>query len=155
MELLLVILTTGRIHGDDFPFLCPYKVPDGSPRPSKSGIEGGGLLPLISEEDLTNADGGVFGQYKAALAMVPCDAQALSVFTSPLIKMNNAVSVIFVYNKPIEELKRWLEYVTISKPKNKYFNFIILIDDTLLNDINLFFIKIVEKSSMQVFTTTL
>ena len=115
MGFFLIILTIEQILGDDLPFLCPYKVPDGSPQPSKSGTEGGGLLPLISEEDLTNADGGVFGQYKAALAMVPCDAQALSVFTSPLIKMNNAVSVIFVYNKPIEELKRWLEYVATSK----------------------------------------
>ena len=121
MGLFLIILTTERTLGDDLPFFCPYKVPDGSPRPSKSGIEGGGLLPLISEEDLTNADGGVFGQYKAALAMVPCDAHALSVFTSPLIKMNNAVSVIFVYNKPIEELKRWLEYVTVLKPLSQSF----------------------------------
>ena len=116
LGLFLIILTTERVLGDDLPFLCPYKVPDGSPQPSKSGTEGGGLLPLISEEDLTNADGGVFGQYKAALAMVPCDAQALSVFTSPLIKMNNAVSVIFVYNKPIEELRRWMEYVVILIP---------------------------------------
>ena len=102
-------LIIGSIIGDELPFQCPFQVPDGSPSPSKTGIEGGGLLPVISEEDLLNADSGVFGQYKAALAMVPCDAQAISVFTSPLIKLKNAVSVIFVYEKPIIELKQWLE----------------------------------------------
>ena len=99
----------GAVLGDELPFQCPMQVPDGSPTPSKTGIEGGGLLPVISEEDLLAADSGVFGQYKAALAMVPCDAQAVSVFTSPLIKLKNAVSVVFVYDRPINELKKWLE----------------------------------------------
>ena len=59
----------------------------------------------LLDEDLLVANNEVFGQYKAALALVPCDAQALSVFTAPLINIENAVSVVFVYSKPIEKLK--------------------------------------------------
>ena len=97
------------IYGDKLPFQCPYEIPGDSPKPSLSGKEGGGLLPIINEEDLLVANNEVFGQYRAALALVPCDAQALSVFTAPLINIENAVSVVFVYNKPIEKLKKWLE----------------------------------------------
>ena len=99
----------GSVLGDKLPFQCPYEIPGDSPKPSLSGREGGGLLPIISEEDLLVANNEVFGQYRAALALVPCDAQALSVFTAPLINIQNAVSVVFVYNKPIEKLNKWLE----------------------------------------------
>ena len=109
MSWIKLCLVIGSVLGDKLPFQCPYEIPGDSPKPSLSGREGGGLSPIISEEDLLVANNEVFGQYRAALALVPCDAQALSVFTAPLINIQNAVSVVFVYNKPIEKLKKWLE----------------------------------------------
>ena len=62
------------------------------------------------EGNLFNFKRGSYGQYRASLALVPCDGQAISVFTEPQIsEKEDTVSVIFVYDKPVEDLKRWLE----------------------------------------------
>ena len=100
----------GDVFGDKLPFQCPYKVPENSPQPSKTGQGGGGLFPKISElENLAANTSDVYAQYRAALSLVPCDATAISVFTTPLTKFKHIVSVIFVYEKAVEELKFWLE----------------------------------------------
>ena len=95
---------------DKLPFQYPYKIPDDMPQPSRTGNEGGGLFLVLGEEDdLDSSTSDVYGQYQAALALVPCDARAISVFTTPLIDLSHSVSVIFVYDKTVEELKKWLE----------------------------------------------
>ena len=108
-----VFIGTNVVVGDEngkLPFQCPYQIPDDLPQPSKNGNEGGGLFPIFGEEDdLDTGTSDVYGQYRAALALVPCDARAISVFTTPLIDLSHTVSVIFVYDKPVQELKKWLE----------------------------------------------
>ena len=88
------------------PFQCPYKVPKGNPKPSSTGLEGGGLLPTLGLETNTSD---VYAQYRAALALVSCDSQPITVFPTSLLNGESSVSVIFVYDKPVEDLKRWLE----------------------------------------------
>ena len=92
------------------PFQCPYKVPKDSPQPSSTGLEGGGLYPTLDDEsglDTNTSD--VCAQYRAALALVPCNAQPITAFTNSLKNGKSSVSVIFVYDKPVDDLKRWLE----------------------------------------------
>jgi hypothetical protein len=95
----------------ELPFQCPYKVPKDNPPCSTTGIEGGGLCPELGELgglDTNTSD--VYAQYRASLALVPCDAQSITTFTPSLINGNiSSVSVIFVYDKPVNDLKRWLE----------------------------------------------
>ena len=96
----------------ELPFQCPYKVPKGNPECSRTGIEGGGLCPELGQSGgLDTNTSLVYSQYRAALALVPCDAEPLTVFTDSLITGESRVSVIFVYHRPVEDLKRWLEYV--------------------------------------------
>ena len=97
--------------GDKLPFQCPYKVPKGSIEPSRTGIEGGGLLPnLYQDGGLRRNTSDVYAEYRAALALVPCDARAISVFTEPQIaNLDYTISVIYVYDQPVDDLKKWLE----------------------------------------------
>ena len=99
----------GAELADKLPFQCPYKVPE-ELQPSSTGKEGGGLTSVLFEDGTLNeATRDVYAQYRAALALVPCDGQAVSVFTESEIERNfSAVSVIFVYDKPVESLKKWL-----------------------------------------------
>lgn len=102
----------------ELPFQCPYKVPKDDPQPTSGGIGEGGFLPLLSLKTNTSDQN---AQYRAALALVPCDAQGISVFTTPMIKGDFTVSVIYVYDKPVDELKGWLEkkyYATTGYDKN-------------------------------------
>ena len=96
--------------GDNLPFQCPYKTPKDSPKPSVTGIGGGGLFPtLYKNGDLDKNTSDVYSQYRASLALVPCDAQAISVFTKPFIHGDYTISAIYVYDKPVEDLQAWLE----------------------------------------------
>ena len=96
--------------GDNLPFQCPYKTPKDSPKPSITGINGGGLFPtLYKNGDLDKNTSDVYSQYRASLALVPCDAQAISVFTKPFIHGDYTISAIYVYDKPVEDLQAWLE----------------------------------------------
>ena len=94
---------------DKLPFQCPYKVPDDAREPSVTGDRGGGLFPELNEDgglDTNTSD--TYAQYRASLSLVPCDARPISVYTTPLI--NNAehtVSVVFVYDKPVDNLKKF------------------------------------------------
>ena len=116
---LFLCAIAGMVLGDKLPFQCPYKVPDDSPQPRTSldqalqnqpAEEGGGLSPdLFQNGGLDDATRDEYGQYRAALASVPCDGQAISVFLERDIGKNYTVSVIFVYKKPVDDLKIWLE----------------------------------------------
>ena len=110
MTLLKLWLILHVVLGNELPFQCPYKVPNGSREPSITGEGGGGLFPTLSENgELAANTTDVYAQYRASLALVPCDAQAISVFTIPMTNFEHTVSVIFVYDKPVAELKKWLE----------------------------------------------
>ena len=90
----------------ELPFQCPYKVPKDSPQPSSTGMDGGGLFDDLGLDTNTTD---VYGQYRAALSLVPCDSQSISVFTTPFVNKTSTVSVIFVYDNPVDDLKKWLE----------------------------------------------
>ena len=92
------------------PFKCPYKLPEGSPKPSATGNTEFGLLPTLYEDDgLANSSSNFYAKYKAALALVPCDARAIAAFTDiGVLQPSSTISVLFVYEKPAEDLKRWL-----------------------------------------------
>ena len=101
----------GLVFVDTLPFECPNKTPEGSPQPSVTGEEGGGLLPTLYEDGtLDRNTSEVYSEYRAAVALVPCDARPISVFTNPLVSGEYTVSVIYVYEKPIQDLKDWLRY---------------------------------------------
>ena len=92
------------------PFQCPYKVPEGDRQCTNTGEEGGGLCATLGKDGGLNFNSSeIYAQYRASLALVPCDAQAISVYTTPLIKAEQTISVIFVYDKSVDELKKWLE----------------------------------------------
>lgn len=99
---------------NNLPFQCPHKVPKDSLQPSKNttiGPDGGGLCPsLWLDGDLDFETNDFYAQYRAALALVPCDGKAISVFTEDQIEgSDHTVSVIYVYDRPVEELKTWLK----------------------------------------------
>ena len=106
LELLFFI---NVVIGNDLPFQCPYKAPADSPQPSTMGDNGGGLLTTLYEDGiLDDNDSENAADYRAALALVPCDAKEVSVFTNPLVAGQYAISVIYIYDKPVEDLKNWL-----------------------------------------------
>ena len=100
-------------------FQCPLKVPLDAPQPTDKeykgkadidtgiGTEGGGF---VADFNLNGVTDDFYKQYRAALALVPCDAQALSVYTEPEVNnATNTVSVIFIYDNSIKQLKDWLQ----------------------------------------------
>ena len=96
---------------DTLPFECPNKTPEGSPQPSLTGEEGGGFLPTLYEDGtLDRNTSEEYSEYRAALALAPCDVRPISVFTNPLVSGEYTVSVIYVYEKPVQNLKDWLRY---------------------------------------------
>ena len=99
------------IAESSLPFQCPYKVPEGNPQPTKDLTvrSFGGLDPLLYENGgLDDEPKNTYAQYKAALALVPCNARALSVFPKQQLGTNFTVAVIFVYEKSVEDIKLWL-----------------------------------------------
>ena len=92
---------------DQLPFTCPFNIPKGLPKP---GEKDGGLAPKFN---LDRVDKGVYGQYKAAEALVPCDGKPIQLFTTNDIQDKEySVSAIYVFGRPTQQLKRWLKYVT-------------------------------------------
>ena len=110
---LCICFLFGFTLSTELPFQCPYKIPKDSPQPlstiDPAKITGGGLLPNLGDDGLAANTKDVYAQYRAALALVPCDSRSISAFPTPLINGSNSVSVIFVYDKPVDDLKRWLE----------------------------------------------
>ena len=89
------------------PFTCPFNIPKGLPKP---GEKDGGLAPNFN---LDRVDKRVYGQYKAAEALVPCDGKAIQLFTTNDIQDKEySVSAIYVFSRPIQQLEKWLKYVT-------------------------------------------
>ena len=108
---VIVVVAFGEFafgHSANVPLQCPYKVPESSPQP---GTKDGGLSPKLVEEGiLDDAPKSIYGQYRAALALVPCDGTALSVFTeSEIPGKEYTVSVIFVYESSVDSIRRWLQ----------------------------------------------
>ena len=98
-----------KVIAHKLPFDCPFKTPDGSPQPSNTGIQGAGLFSTLYEDGrIDESSSNVYSEYRAALALVPCDAQPISVFTNPLVNGEFAISVIYLYDKQVDNLKKWL-----------------------------------------------
>jgi hypothetical protein len=84
------------------PIICPYEVKDGA------GIDPGVLGS--TGVDLNKVSSNFYKQYKAALALVPCDATALRVFTTDEIEGKQyTIGIIFVYESSVAAIKKWLE----------------------------------------------
>ena len=98
-----------KVLAHKLPFDCPYKTPDGSPQPSTTGKQGAGLFSTLYEDGrIDESSSNVYSEYKAALALVPCDAKPITVFTNDLVAGDYTISVIYLYDKPVERLKKWL-----------------------------------------------
>ena len=86
----------------ELPITCPYKVTD------EAGLDPGVLGS--AGVDLSKVSANFFKQYKAALALVPCDATALRVFTTDDIDGKDySIGIIFVYDSSVKAIKDWLE----------------------------------------------
>ena len=106
---LSLYVLDNKVLANKLPFDCPYKTPDGSPQPSTTGKQGAGLFSTLYEDGrIDESSSNVYSEYRAALALVPCDAQPISVFTNPLVNGEFAISVIYLYDKQVEDLKKWL-----------------------------------------------
>ena len=91
---------------DRLPFTCPFNIPKGLPKP---GEKGGGLPPNLK---LDQVDNGFYGQYKAAEALVPCDAKPIQLFTTNDIQDKEySVAASYVFDRPVKQLTKWLKYV--------------------------------------------
>ena len=98
-----------KVLAHKLPFDCPFKPPDGNPEPSTTGEQGAGFFPTLYEDGhLDESSSKVYSEYRAALALVPCDAQPIIVFTNPLVNGEFAISVIYLYDKQVDNLKKWL-----------------------------------------------
>ena len=87
---------------DELPIICPYEITD------EAGIDPGVLGS--TGIDLSEVSANFYSQYKAALALVPCDATALRVFTTDEIDGKEySIGIIFVYDSSVEDIKDWLE----------------------------------------------
>ena len=106
---LILYALENKVLAHKLPFDCPYKTPDGSPQPSNTGKQGAGLFSTLYEDGrIDESSSNVYSEYRAALALVPCDAQPISVFTNPLVNGEFAISVIYLYDKQVDNLKKWL-----------------------------------------------
>ena len=108
-EAIIIVHVT---FGTKLPFQCPYQTPEGNPKPTADLTVrgGGGLDPfLYANGDLDDETRNTYAQYRAALALVPCNARALSVFTKQQLGTNFTVAVLFVYEESVRDLKLWLK----------------------------------------------
>ena len=104
-------LTIRIVFGDnELPFQCPNSPPEIlASSPSEAGEAGVGLKTTLYEEGMLDGnDSEVYNDYRAALALVPCDAKPITVFTNDLVAGDYTISVIYLYDKPVERLKKWL-----------------------------------------------
>ena len=93
---------------DRLPFTCPFNIPKGLPKPG--GRDGGFSPPHVVKLD--RVDKRVYSQYKSAEALVPCDAKTIHIFTTDDIQDKlYSVSAIYVFDRPIQQLTKWLKYV--------------------------------------------
>ena len=88
---------------DRLPFTCPFQIPENLPQPGETN---GGLAPNLN---LAQASSGLYAEYRAAQALVPCDAEPIQIFIENDIGKVFSVSVIYVFDGPVEQLKKWLE----------------------------------------------
>ena len=87
---------------DQMPIVCPYDIVDDVGK--DPGILG---RPGV---DLSTVSSNFYKQYQAALALVPCDATAVRVFTTDDIEEKEyTIGVIFVYDKSVAAIENWLE----------------------------------------------
>lgn len=100
-----VIGQQNELDSDNLPFVCPFNVED------NFGFNPGGVGLNSKGVDLEKVSKNFYKQYKAAFATVPCDATALRVFTEDQIPGKQyTVGSVFLYDKSVARLEKWLEY---------------------------------------------
>ena len=114
LEVIFVIRVASQsdYNTNNVPFKCPYQPPEGDPKPTTDltiKAEGGLDPSLFTSGGLDDEPQSTYAQYRAALALVPCNSRALSVFPKDQLGSNFTVAVIFVYEKSVEEIKHWLK----------------------------------------------
>ena len=92
--------------GDQLPFICPYEIQ--KTEDNKNGLDPG--LLGSPGTDLTTVSRNFYAEYRAATAIVPCDATPMRVFTEDKIEGKEyTVAVIFVYESSVGRIKEWLK----------------------------------------------
>ena len=94
---------TSSTKDTHLPFTCPYDVP----KETKKGFNPG--LLGSKGTDLTKVSNNFYAEYRAAQALVPCDATPMRVFNEEELGKDYTVAVIFAYDSPVERLKKWLK----------------------------------------------
>ena len=82
------------------PFTCPNQPPLNSPRPPYLGF-----FPNKTLDDVSNAE---YSQFLAALALKPCDEDAIQVFTNSEYNGGHSVALIFTENSSRGALEMWI-----------------------------------------------
>jgi len=91
----LINVSSGR-RNEPLPFSCP-KVVDGGIDPKETDL----IKARLTDDR--------YRQYRAATALVPCAATAQKAYLEENLDTSFTVAVAYIYNKPIEDLKDWLE----------------------------------------------
>ena len=102
----------------DLPFTCPNKVPEYAPQPSIDLNDlvnfPKGRVGTSSKVNVTTASSTVYAQFQAALALVPCNEEPISVFIPANLKKDSSnphdrysVAVIYTDKSSTYEIKDW------------------------------------------------
>ena len=82
------------------PFTCPNQPPLNSPQPP-----GLGFFPNKTLDDVSNAE---YSQFLAALALKPCDEDAIQVYTTSEYNGDHSVGLIFTEKSSRSALEQWI-----------------------------------------------
>ena len=95
---ILLGVTNGRTTSKSgtLPFTCPLKFDDAIDPNLPDRVKGG-----FSDD--------VYLEYRAALAVVPCDADPKGVYIEESLNTEFTVSVVYLYDKSLRDLEEWLE----------------------------------------------
>ena len=67
---------------------------------------------MLPNTSLSQVSSEFYSQFKAAGALVPCDAQAIQIYIETDIDTKeSSVAVIYVFDRPVKKLEKWLRYV--------------------------------------------
>ena len=91
-------VTNGRTTSKSgtLPFTCPLKFDDA-------------YDPIIPDIVKGGFSDDVYLEYRAALAVVPCDADPKGVYIEESLNTEFTVSVVYLYDKSLRDLEEWLE----------------------------------------------
>ena len=111
-------VSTFAVADKDLSFTCPNKVPDNAPQPiiNLNDLEDlpKGRVGISTKLNVTAASSTVYAQFQAAIALVPCDQEPISVFIPANLKIDSSnphdrysVAVIYSDKPSTYEIKDW------------------------------------------------